>query len=72
MQHRAALVLLLAMSAVGSGSTEHRHPPTGLQANIAGGARQLVGTWKLVFKLLRWRTALPSRIRASESRPQAI
>jgi hypothetical protein len=52
MQHRAALVLLFAMSAVGSGSTQHRNPLKPLQANISGGAGQLVGTWRLVSRVV--------------------
>ena len=50
---------LLATSAVGSGCTQHRHPPTALRANISGGARQLVGTWKLVSRVVRLEDCTP-------------
>jgi len=59
MQHRAALVLLFAVSAVGSGSTQQRHPPTALQANISAGAKQLVGTWRLVSRVVTLEDGTP-------------
>jgi hypothetical protein len=59
MQHRAALVLLFAKSAVGSGSTQPRHPSTALQANISGGAGQLVGIWRLVSRAVRFEDGTP-------------
>jgi hypothetical protein len=59
MPHRAALALLFATSAIGSGSTQQRDPPTALQAGISGGAGQLVGTWRLVSKVVTFEDGTP-------------
>jgi hypothetical protein len=72
MQHRAARVLLVCYVSCRFWVHSTQASSPALRANISGGARQLVGTCSSSPELLGWRTALPSRIRASETRPQAV
>jgi hypothetical protein len=53
MRHRAVLVLLFAMSTAVSGSTQQRNARTILQGAISGSGGQLVGTWKLISRVVR-------------------
>jgi hypothetical protein len=53
MGHRAVLVLLLAISAAVSGSTPQRNAGTTLQAEISSSGGQLVGTWRLISRVVR-------------------
>jgi hypothetical protein len=52
MQHRALLVLLFAVSAIVSGSTQQRDAATGFAGGISSGGEQLVGTWRLVSRVV--------------------
>jgi len=53
MRHRAVLVLLFAISTAVSGSTQQRSAPTVLQGAISGSGGQLVGTWRLISRVVR-------------------
>ena len=53
MQRRAVLALLFAISAVVSGSAQQRNAHAALQGDISSGGRQLVGTWKLISRVVR-------------------
>ena len=53
MQHRAVLGLLFAISAVVWGSTPHGNPHITLQGDTSGGRGQLVGTWRLISRVVR-------------------
>ena len=56
MRHRAVLVLLIAASAVStavSWSTQQRSARTVLQGAISSSGGQLVGTWKLISRVVR-------------------
>jgi hypothetical protein len=53
MWHRAVLVLLLAISAAVSGSTPQRNAGTTLQGEISSSGGQLVGTWRLISRVVR-------------------
>jgi hypothetical protein len=53
MGQRAVLGLLFAMSAVVWGSTPQRNSHTKPQADVSGGAGQLVGTWRLISRVVR-------------------
>ena len=52
MGNRAALWLLLAISVIAWESTPQGDAQTKTQADISGGARQLVGTWRLVSRVV--------------------
>ena len=53
MGHRAVLVLLFAVSAVVSGSTQQRNAHTTSPGDTSGTGRQLVGTWRLISRVVR-------------------
>jgi hypothetical protein len=53
MWHRAVLLLLLAISAAVSGSTPQRNAGTTLQGEISSSGGQLVGTWRLISRVVR-------------------
>jgi Lipocalin-like domain len=53
MWYRAVLVLLFAISAAVSGSAQQRNAHTTSQGEISGGGRQLVGTWRLISRVVR-------------------
>jgi hypothetical protein len=53
MGQRAVLGLLFAISAVVWGSTPQRNSDTKPQADVSGGAGQLVGTWRLISRVVR-------------------
>jgi len=52
MGHRAVLGLLLAVSAIVCESTPEGNAQPKPQADISGGARQLVGTWRLTSRVV--------------------
>jgi Lipocalin-like domain len=52
MRQRAVLGLLFAVSAVVWGSTSQGNSHTKPQADISGGAGQLVGTWRLISRVV--------------------
>jgi hypothetical protein len=53
MGHRVVLGLLFAISAVVWGSTPQGNSHTMLEADISGGGAQLVGTWRLISRVVR-------------------
>ena len=53
MRHRAVLVLLFAIAAAVSGSTHQRNARAILQGDISGSGGQLVGTWRLISRVVR-------------------
>jgi hypothetical protein len=53
MRHRAVLVLLIAIATAVSGSTQQRNAHTVLQGAISGSGGQLVGTWRLISRVVR-------------------
>ena len=53
MRHRAVLVLLFAISTAVSGSTQQRNAHAILQGDISGSGGQLVGTWRLISRVVR-------------------
>jgi Lipocalin-like domain len=53
MRHRAVLVFLFAISAAVSWSTQPRNADAALQAEISGSGGQLVGTWRLISRVVR-------------------
>jgi hypothetical protein len=52
MQHRAVLVLLFAIAAAVSGSTQQRNARTTSPNGISGSEGQLVGTWRLISRVV--------------------
>jgi lipocalin-like protein len=55
MEQRAVLGFLFAIAAVSWGSTPQENFHAKLQADISGGAGQLVGTWRLVSRVVSLR-----------------
>ena len=53
MRHHAVSVLLVAMSAVVFGSAQPRNAHARSQSDASIGAKQLVGTWRLVSRVVR-------------------
>ena len=53
MRHRAVLVFLFAISTAVSGSSPRRNAHTTLQGDISASGRQLVGTWRLITRVVR-------------------
>jgi hypothetical protein len=53
MRHRSVLGLLFAISAVVWGNTPQGSSRASLQANAAGGSGQLVGTWRLISRVVK-------------------
>ncbi len=53
MRHCAALVFLFAISTAFSGYTPHRNAHAALPLDISGSGRQLVGTWRLISRVVR-------------------
>jgi len=53
MGQRAVLGLLFAVSVVAWGSTPQENSHTRPQADISGGAGELVGTWRLISRVVR-------------------
>src|SRR5215472_9881338 len=51
--NRSVLVILLAISALVSGSTRQRNAYTVLQAEVSDSRGQLVGTWRLISRVVR-------------------
>src|SRR6202790_3969898 len=52
MQHRAVLVLLFAIAVAVSGSTQQRNARTTSPNGISGRDEQLVGTWRLISRVV--------------------
>jgi hypothetical protein len=53
MRHRAVLVFLFAISPAVSGSSPQRNAHTTLQGDISGSGGPLVGTWRLISRVVR-------------------
>ncbi len=53
MQHRAVLVFFFAITTAVSGSTPQRNAHTALEGHISGSGGQLVGTWRLISRVVR-------------------
>lgn len=52
MRHRAILVVLVTASTVISGATQHRDADTSLEGNSSRLQSQLVGTWRLISRVV--------------------
>jgi hypothetical protein len=59
MQHRAVLGLVFAVSAVFWGAKPLENSYTTLQGDISGGRAQLVGTWKLISRVVSLEDGTP-------------
>jgi Lipocalin-like domain len=53
MRHRAVLVFLFAISTAVSGFTQQRNAHTTLHGDVSGSGGQLVGTWRLISRVVR-------------------
>jgi hypothetical protein len=53
MRHRVVHVVLFAVSTAVSGSTPQRNAHTTLQGDVSGRRGQLVGTWRLISRVVR-------------------